>query len=52
MTTAPPTTFVQNGEIELGTNPNSKVCKTAMTDAQSLAYSIREAVLRKIKDKK
>lgn len=52
MTTAPPTTFVKNGEIELGTNPNSKVCKTAMTDAQSLAYSIREAVLRKIKDKK
>lgn len=51
MTTAPPTTIVQNGEIELGTNPNSKVCKTAMTDAQSLAYSIREAVLRKIKDK-
>nr|DAX71760.1 MAG TPA: hypothetical protein [Caudoviricetes sp.] len=52
MTTAPPTTFVQNGEIELGTNLGSKVCKTAMTDAQSLAYSIREAVLRKIKDKK
>ena len=51
MTTSPPTTIVQNGEIELGTNPNSKVCKTAMTDAQSLAYSIREAVLRKIKDK-
>ena len=52
MTTAPPTTLVQNGEIELGTNLGSKVCKTAMTDAQSLAYSIREAVLRKIKDKK
>lgn len=52
MTTAPPTTIVQNGEIELGTNLSSKVCKTAMTDTQSLTYSIREAVLRKIKDKK
>lgn len=49
MTSVPPTAIAQNGEIELGTNPNNKVCKTSMTDTQSLAYSIREAVLRKIK---
>lgn len=48
MTVTPPTAIVSKGEIELGTNPNSVTCATSMTDAQSLTYSIREAVLRKI----